>query len=60
MVFPKKNEDKILELERVDILKLGNPFVSPSGIGMVVNVETPLIFKIENKDLVIEKNRLCQ
>lgn len=37
------------------VYQLTNPFVTPGGIGMVVDVETPLTFRLEKEDFVIER-----
>lgn len=37
------------------VYKLENPFVAPGGMGMAVNVETPLVFRLEKEDLITNK-----
>lgn len=37
------------------VYKMDNPYVVPGGTGVVVNADTPLVFRLEKEDLLITK-----
>lgn len=49
-VFVKENKT----YKFYGVYKLDNPFVAPGSIGIAVNAETPLTFRLYKEDLVIE------